>query len=490
MNVVRIVWTVSLVAFCATTAWGQYGLYGAPQPVPLPPVQPATAPYAHAPPGPLAPPGSYPTTAAPSGAVQGAAYPAYGGAWGASPLPVRAAATTPAPAPDSPALLEPPEPPGPLAPNSLPSEPSAVEQMLSRGAYEYGDGRPAAGGQGCYSEPPGWGGEPACGEACRAFPWFASVSWLTLGRDRANRVWTTYEDGNNPNQLGHTGDAAIGFKSGIEVHLGRRFHCDQWGLEGVYWTLGQTHASAAFAHPSGVSTPLIVRYNEFNGTDARNWFDGAGEHRLSRWNEYHNVELNLIRYRFFPDCGMPWGVDWLVGVRYFRFEERLLFGSLQQGATWGQDGGAREAYLDDRITNSMVGFQFGFNADYALGGGFSLFIAPRLGIYNNHIRHDFGMYLGDGTVATTGSSGVAGAYPVVSHTNRFAFLGQIDVGAEWKFAPRWSLRGGYRLMALTGVGLSDHQIPPYIVDIPELAAIDTNGHLILHGAFCGVTFNY
>jgi hypothetical protein len=40
------------------------------------------------------------------------------------------------------------------------------------------------------------------------------------------------------------------------------------------------------------------------------------------------------------------------------------------------------------------------------------------------------------------------------------------------------------------VGLADAQIPQYIVDIPEIAHIDSNGDLILHGAFAGLTYNF
>ena len=45
-------------------------------------------------------------------------------------------------------------------------------------------------------------------------------------------------------------------------------------------------------------------------------------------------------------------------------------------------------------------------------------------------------------------------------------------------------------VAITDVGLADEQIPPYVVDIPEIASIDHNSDLILHGAFFGVGYNF
>ena len=81
-------------------------------------------------------------------------------------------------------------------------------------------------------------------------------------------------------------------------------------------------------------------------------------------------------------------------------------------------------------------------------------------------------------------------FPVNSITNCVSFLGQIDVGVEWQFARNWSTTIGYRVVAITGVGLADHQIPFYIVDTPEIADIDTNGDLVLHGAFVGIEYNF
>ena len=42
-------------------------------------------------------------------------------------------------------------------------------------------------------------------------------------------------------------------------------------------------------------------------------------------------------------------------------------------------------------------------------------------------------------------------------------------------------------MAITGVGLADNQIPPYLNDIPAIQDIDRNGSLLVHGAFAGMT---
>jgi hypothetical protein len=190
-------------------------------------------------------------------------------------------------------------------------------------------------------------------------------------------------------------------------------------------------------------------------------------------------------------CGgcQPLNVSWLAGVRYFRFQERWAFSSLRGGGSWATP--ADVGHLEDDITNSLVGFQVGCDVNYGCHSNLRLFFRPKIGIYNNHIKHTFRAYRGDGELfAPAAGSGVPGSYPVHSSTDSFSFLTEVDLGVEWQFTPCWSAFAGYRVVAATGIGLADNQIPPYVVDVPEIAAIDRNGQLLLHGAFAGLTFRF
>jgi len=508
-----------LTGLCATAAQAQFGLYGAPEILPIPQVQTSyAAPQAHA------------ASAQPVARAVNESSAATWSPWlqqTSATIPDAYTARQPEP-PEPPSFLEADKFAGPRPaanpasgypllgpmPTSTPAAPampggtqsSLISQMLEQvdggdgaAAYPAAESYPSTGcggfGEpgGCYSTPvaafEGMAFSGLCGGGC--CPWYASVAYLTMGRNEANRVWTTYEDGNLPNQIGHSNMASLTFEHGYEVRVGRRFGaCRQWALEGVYWWLSSFNGYASITHPNGVSTPLTVGQVEFLGTGANVWYDGATEHRLWRQNDMYNIELNLIRNRLWAmDCA-PWTLNWLLGVRYFRFEEGFTFGTLEGGAYWGQDGGLHEAYAEWQLENHLIGCQFGFEADYWVFSNLRVFATPKLGIYNNHITQYFNIYLGDGTIATTGSSGVPGTYPVRSSTNTVSFLGQLDLGIDWQFLPRWSLRGGYRVIAATDIGLADHQIPPYLVDIPEIAAIDTNGDLVVHGAFAGLTFNF
>jgi hypothetical protein len=90
----------------------------------------------------------------------------------------------------------------------------------------------------------------------------------------------------------------------------------------------------------------------------------------------------------------------------------------------------------------------------------------------------------------TPASGVIGTYPVSAEKNVLSCITQVDAGVQWKFHPQWSAFIGYRVVVATGIGLADHQIPAYIVDIPSLSAVKHNGDLLLHGGVAGLTIEF
>ena len=347
----------------------------------------------------------------------------------------------------------------------------------------------AACGEGCC----GCGGYcGCCGCGC---DWYAQVLGLIMTRDRGNKLWTTYENGNASNQIMNTQDAKVGWEGGGEIRFGRCFCCGQYAIEADFSALNEFSGYSSATSPVSatnpfgiVSTPLTTGLMLFNGFGANGWFDNAEEHRLWRTDEVYNVELNMIRNHLLTaECGCPLSVDVLAGVRYFRFRENLTWGTLAFGSYWGENGGADEAYVCDSIANNLIGGQIGFNVNYCVNNRLRLFVTPKIALCDNVIENDFRANLGNGTVATQNSyPGMT--YPVHSSANEFSILTQIDAGIDWQITRQLSACVGYRVVAATGMGLADNQIPPYLNDIPSIQDIDTNGHLILHGAFAGLTY--
>ncbi|MBN1589195.1 MAG: BBP7 family outer membrane beta-barrel protein [Pirellulales bacterium] len=458
MKTFRFLAILLLISFWATTATAQYSLYGAPDVLRLPPTQTSVMQPAY--------------QAPQSGPVASPTYPVYGGA--AVPVdrkrPVLAEDPIPELDPGTPAVRKP--------------------NLLTKMMAESSGCGPVADATCAPADCDASCGPVDCEPACCS-PWFAAAGWITMGRDKANRVWTSYNTADLSDQLTNTGDIEMDWGNGGEIRFGRRFCgcCGQnWALEAVYWTMNPVHGFLSTTNPNLVSTPLAVDYINFGAPPVSGiyYFDSALEHRLWRRNEVHNIELNLLSGDFMARHMDSWNVQWAMGVRYFRFAEDLKFGSLKTG-TWGGSGGTEEAYIDDSVKNNLVGFQLGFDARSNRWHNLQLYVAPKIGVYNNHIENTFSIYRGDGLYATPDGGG---SYPVHATDNVFSVLTEVDLGLYWHVTENWSAKVGYRLVAATNMGLADDQIPFYVNDVPEIQHIKYNGDLLLHGAYVGVTYNY
>jgi hypothetical protein len=467
---------------------------------------------------------SYPNTAYSPAPIQGyyQSNAGYGSAPGQpSMIPAAPQPYTPIPAPQ-PYMSN--SAPQPYMPNSAAAQPSyapvqqftpqrlapvpqgagggVVDQMLLEASPGGCYGGAPHNGYGSYSGPVYSGpvsqygqaaqGQFACQSAGRGDLWYGSPNALFMSRSGSNRVWTSYETNNNPNQLMNT-DIPLAWQPGGEIRIGRQFGCGQWAVEGVYWSLADFTGHASVSNVNGVSTPLAVDQIDFAGTLGTAYFDNAGEHDLWRDDSLQNVEVNVVRNLLVSNCnccdGSPWDLSFLVGARYFRFEDSILLGALQAGCTWGQDGGAMQAYLGDTVVNNLYGVQVGFDAAYRFSNCWRICVGSKFGCFDNHMTGQFKAYRGDGVNALPDpSSGITGTYPVDSTKDGVSFMAELNLGLRWDFHENWSAQIGYRVVGLTGIALSDSQIPFYACDIPEESFIKSADCLVLHGAYAGISF--
>jgi hypothetical protein len=379
--------------------------------------------------------------------------------------------------------------PGTAGPSSAYGTPSVLNDTV----YD-----PAAAGA-----PGEWHDEPCgscdssdgCNDFCFCAPapgpaWFGSVTGLIMTRDRANALWTTFETNNNRNQLLSTQDADADWSGGAEIAIGR-----WWCHSGIQFSIFGLDTLDGFAsirdRNNLLSTPLDLTTQTgdilIGARRAGDFFDNAREHRIERRDDVLNVEVN---YLYQPLMGVPsrFQVTWLTGVRWFRFDERLVFSSVAGdgavvnpgGSEFGNNFGIDEAYLRSRAENDLVGWQIGAWTNYYVTPRFSAFAQPKFGIYGNQINVRSHLYSGDGITAFD------------HHSNKtdVSFLGQIDVGLTYQLTNNWRIRGGYRAIAVSGIALSDEQIPHFLAAADEFQQIDSNGSLVLHGAFVGADWRF
>jgi hypothetical protein len=348
----------------------------------------------------------------------------------------------------------------------------------------------------------GWGDECGCNlpSCCNNNHWYAYVGGLTMGRTTANKNWTTYDQNSNAHQLLYFPGADWG--GGVDTRIGYWFGCGccgdpcscsnscgstgRLGIEVAYWGVWGMNGNATVTDgPFGANQLGTVQNDGFVGflapDDASNWFDNARAVTLLRNDEINNVEINFL---YMPCCESSnrFQMTAVAGIRYFEFKDNLTW---EQFAGTGLPAGdPDEAVVNADVTNNLIGFQLGAYLNYQVCDRWSIFAVPKIGIYGNHITGFNSMALSNGTQATFDANGDALNFH--NSANVFSMLGSIDVGFNWAFNQNWSLVGGYRVVAVSGVALGDNQIPQFFADEAGWKTIKTNGDLIVDGAFVGI----
>ncbi len=343
----------------------------------------------------------------------------------------------------------------------------------------------------------------SCGNCCCGcnYPWFAYVGGLTMGRDTANKFWTTYDQNNISHQLLYFPGSDWG--GGVDTRIGYWFGCcnsccdpckccnscgssGRFGVEAIYWGMWGLDGTATVT--SGTNSLGTVQndgdvyfINSGAGGDASLWFDNARQVTLSRNDEFHNVEVNFLYMPCCDPCNR-FQMTALAGIRYFRFTEGLEWdqfaGSVPAGST------TDEAILNTGVKNNLVGFQIGAYLNYQVCDRFGIFAIPKVGVFGNHIEGSNLMELSDGTVARFTANGDALNFN--NTKNVCSLMASIDVGFNVALTCHWSWIGGYRVVLATDMALGDNQIPQFFADEAGWKNINSNGDLVLHGAFTGL----
>ena len=328
----------------------------------------------------------------------------------------------------------------------------------------------------------GWG-LGKCVESCGC--WSATFAGLYLRRDRPRDQWLSFDTNDVTSHLLSTRDADTKWNGGFEMRLQREIGCNR-ALELVYWGRWDDEATATVTDAAAVgdlNTTMNMSGVTFTGgDDVVDWYDDAASHTVRRDLEFHNVEINLIREAICADSCNSLNFSWYAGVRFFRLDDGLLFSSVA-GAAGGPGGSATPggvASLDVDIENNLIGFQIGGEAEYYLTNNLSLFVNSNIGLYGNDINQRFQVYNDESEVA----------YDINSHKTDVSFLAQIDIGGSWYLGNRWRLFTGYRAVAVTGMALTDDQLPAFLADTNGIADIDSGSSMILHGGFTGLEFTF
>ena len=328
---------------------------------------------------------------------------------------------------------------------------------------------------------------------------FDRLSGNGSGKQQANYVYgisglvfdRDYEDDVNlsTNAAGdvlRSTDADLGAMGGVEVFLGSR-GCNGIGWEARYWGLYPSDATATITGSPVVSLlpGLVDVVDPPSGANYYDIFSNGDSQTITRGNEIHNVEFNLLKNggRYTTIRNRPAYYEMLGGFRWFEFDEDFNYCN---DSTFGGHPSLTHYYIDAQ--NTLLGFQVGGRSEVCLGERLRFSGATKLGVYNNRVRRrqhincdpDFGQ------IATGPYAGTV--FNFNDDKNDVSFLGEIDLGLIYQFSCKSRARIGYRALGVSGVALAPDQIPLNFAYEPGLHDPQSNGDLLLHGIYAGLEF--
>lgn len=409
------------------------------------------------------------------------------------------------------------------SPAPVPAESPAPEGAM---VGEYGKGYADA----------GWG-EGACNlPGCGCGPsWNVWVNGLYMARSTTSQRVLAWNDADPGWDQLKMGCGCHPYNGGFEVGIGYQLsNCAR--LEVLYWGLypGDTSNSiwaSDFTTPGNLVT--TVDFNGLNFWDGNtdipvnDCFDNVQSATVVRSYQVHNLEVNFWcgQWGCGPCCGNGtcannscggmggglWGgkgcgdscgncgvcnkvwVNWTAGFRYFKFNDNFRYCVDSTGA-------GNDFEYDINTSNSLVGFQVGGRANYCLGNCLVLYAAPKVGIYNNYMGSRQWIFTSNGAITAAGDSSAyvdgnsalnaGSAYDLNSSRNGAAFLGSLDIGADYCINQCWKATVGYRAVFATGVALTENQIPTDFTDFDSINNVNGSGSLMLHGLYAGLEYNF
>ena len=346
----------------------------------------------------------------------------------------------------------------------------------------------------------------ACGPyGCGACPnhWYASGQGLFMKKDFRHGFNTSIDTWDSNVVLGNCGCIAGDLVGGFEVTVGRTFCGCQNALEVTYWGLfpGENWKSAYGADMAGQLDTTWnfsdLDYDDGAGTSGivSDWYNDAQHHTVASEYTINSGDVNLVGQTCggnilnsccVDPCGPCLSFGWSAGIRYFQFNERVMFGPDDWDTVWSGNGG--ELWYENEVTNDLLGFQLGGELNYRFAKCWSVFVNGKAGVYGNHATNNQSVYGSNGYATMNNGAWDGEAYWIESSTTDLAMLAQLDLGVKWQINCNWSLTAGYRVVGVSGVALYADQIPTDFSNYDVISDINTNGSLLLHGGFAGVEF--
>ncbi len=379
--------------------------------------------------------------------------------------------------------------------------PVATSGAIPFSGGHIGSGPISAGGQSIYSGVVG-GVSPVLSAPVYSSPVVANTN---VFRSRPKNNYTLglfglawerdYEDSrrlatNNRGDALRTTDADHGTLDGYGINLGVRKHNGS-GFEAIYWAFNTGSTKGLTNQPTTDIRGFQDLLHAPTGVDVATIYTDSLSQTVVRDTDINNLELNLLRNggQFCTKRGRTGFYELFGGVRWFQFDEQLQYLSESDTAAFPQ-------YPEDfaytlAAENTLVGLQAGGRSEICLTNRVRLFGSVKGGVFNNDIEtHQDLVDSFNDPVQINGGPALGRAFDVGDSKDDIAFLGEVDLGVLLHVSNRTRFRIGYRALGVAGVALADDQIPHDFLDAEALGNANSNGSLLLGGAYYGIETSF
>ncbi len=173
------------------------------------------------------------------------------------------------------------------------------------------------------------------------------------------------------------------------------------------------------------------------------------------------------------------------GFRWFQVKDELQYAYNVDGTAGYQ---ATDIYEDIETRNNLYGYQFGSRLIYCLNCCWNLHVGGKFGIYGNHaeLRHRVGTL-----TETAYRNGVSTDRIDTSYSDTaLSTLGELDLGLGFRLSCACSIRGGYRLLGITGVANAVESLPTNYSSVAASGKVYADDSYVLHGGYVGLEYNW
>ncbi len=197
----------------------------------------------------------------------------------------------------------------------------------------------------------------------------------------------------------------------------------------------------------GQPTPTLFSFISAFGTNPQDGFDDTDRsltQSLRTTSRFHSGEWNYRRRTMGPYCRFQG--SWLVGLRYFRFDSRLVYSALGEFDNTVNQNLPRFFSSNDKVKNNMFGPQAGFDMWWNVCAGVHLGFGMKGAWVQNDAKRE--MILTGNSLDPLATPGTV----FLNDTDRYGtVVGEFETTFLWRFSHSWTCRTSYYAIAFDEV---------------------------------------